>query len=221
MKKILCIETAYLPPIQYLCKWVDRDEVYLEAAEHYQKGSYRNRCYLAGSHGPLCLSIPLKKGKNQGQSIREVQIDNSTSWNKHHWRSIQTCYGKAPFFDHYAATLQPLYHSPPRFLFDWNLRLLYWLKEQFALQTEIKWTDSYRKQLPTGWLDLRNSISPKAHRNKSDPDFHPQPYPQLFSDKLGFLPNLSTLDLLFCLGPESDLSRYTQTSFGGEKKPGG
>ncbi len=210
MKTILCIETAYLPPLQYLSKWVGKREIRLEAQEHYQKGSYRNRCYLAGSHGPLCLSIPLKKGKNQGQPIREVQIDNKTAWHKQHWRSIQSCYGKAPFFAHYAAELEPLYATPPRFLFDWNLRLLYWLKEQFNLRAEISCTDTYLRQLPPHWLDLRNSISPKKHRSKPDPDFQPQPYPQLFSEKLGFLPNLSSLDMLFCLGPESSLTRYTR-----------
>ncbi len=205
MKDILLIETAYLPPIQYLNKWKGRKIVYLEACEHYNKGSYRNRCYLAGSHGPLCLSIPLKKGKNEGQPIREVQIDNSTAWCKHHWRSIQSCYGKAPFFAHYAAELEPLYQQPPRFLFDWNLQLLHWLNEAFALNVDIRLSEQYLAKAPDQWDDLRNTISPKPHRSKPDPGFTPHPYPQIFSDRLGFLPNLSTLDMLFCCGPESVL----------------
>lgn len=206
MKTILCIETAYFPPIQYMSKWLNKQKVYIEAQEHYQKGSYRNRCYIAGSHGPLCLSIPLKKGKNQGQPIREVEIDRHANWNKHHWQSIQSCYGKAPFFKHYAAELHPLYQNPTRFLFDWNLQLLHWIKEQLSLPAEIVLTQQYHKSLPPNWEDQRNAISPKQHRCQPDPDFQANPYPQLFQDRLGFLPNLSILDMLFCLGPEATLS---------------
>ena len=34
-------------------------------------------------------------------------------------------------------------------------------------------------------------------------DFTPQPYYQVFQERLGFLPNLSIIDLLFNMGPES------------------
>ncbi len=204
MKKALCIETAYLPPVQYWNKWLERPLVYIEACEHYVKGSYRNRCYLAGSHGPLCLSIPLLKGKNEGQPIREVRIDKSRPWHKQHWQSIQSCYGKAPFFEHYAAELEAFYQNPPDFLFDWNMQLLNWMQRQLGLEAiQLKHTTSYARQLPKEIDDWRYAISPKAHRAGPDPDFTPRPYPQLFEDRLGFLPGLSALDLLLCMGPES------------------
>ena len=38
-----------------------------------------------------------------------------------------------------------------------------------------------------------------------DPDFVPRPYYQVYQQKHGFLPNLSILDLLFNMGPESIL----------------
>ncbi len=203
MSKALCIETAYLPPLRYWSKWMDRPVVYIEAHEHYLKGSYRNRCYLAGSHGPLCLSIPLLKGKNEGQPIREVRIDNSRAWHRQHWQSIRSCYGKAPFFEHYASALEVFYQKPPTFLFDWNYSLLLWLKQQLNITPPLKLTQNYHHQLPEDVEDWRNAISPKPHRSRPDSSFNPRPYPQLFEDRLGFLPNLSALDLLMCMGPES------------------
>ena len=41
-----------------------------------------------------------------------------------------------------------------------------------------------------------------------DKRFHLQPYYQVFSSKLGFIPDASILDLLFNMGPESQLVLY-------------
>ena len=51
--------------------------------------------------------------------------------------------------------------------------------------------------------DFRESIHPKKDFRTTDPEFSPQPYYQVFEYKLGFLPNLSIIDLLFNMGPES------------------
>ena len=44
-----------------------------------------------------------------------------------------------------------------------------------------------------------------AYFREEDPQFTPQPYYQVFQERLGFLPNLSIVDLLFNMGPESVL----------------
>jgi hypothetical protein len=49
--------------------------------------------------------------------------------------------------------------------------------------------------------DFRSAICPK--HPMPDPDFEPKPYYQVYQQKHGFLPNLSILDLLFNMGPES------------------
>ena len=48
-------------------------------------------------------------------------------------------------------------------------------------------------------LDFRSQITPKTHLD----DFCQKEYYQVFSERYGFQPNLSILDLLFNLGPES------------------
>ena len=52
--------------------------------------------------------------------------------------------------------------------------------------------------------DFRETIRPKIDF-RFDTSFSPQPYYQVFAAKHGFLPNLSIVDLLFNMGPESRL----------------
>jgi len=197
----ILLEIQYLAPIQYYSKLCSGQAVYIEQHEHYIKHSYRNRCHIAGSHGLLRLSIPLQKGKHEGQSIRDVRIAYSQKWQHQHWEAIRSGYGRAPFFEHYADELLPFFEKKYDFLFDFNFELTNCLLELLGLDADIQLTDTYEKQAPADILDFRSGIHPKPHRQKNDPDFTPVPYAQVFAEKHGFLPNLSIIDLLFCTGP--------------------
>jgi hypothetical protein len=54
-----------------------------------------------------------------------------------------------------------------------------------------------------GVLDLREVIHPKRDYAELDKDFKVVSYYQVFQETLDFLPNLSIVDLLFNMGPES------------------
>lgn len=204
-QKKLLLELHYLPCVQYFSKLAHYPVVYLEHKENYQKGSYRNRCYIAGANGMLRLSVPLQQGKNEQQAIREVAIAYKEPWQAQHWGSIRSAYGNAPFFEYYAAYLQPHFEQKPALLFDFSLGLLRSIIGLLQLDCEIRLTEDFHKDAPDGMADLRNAIHPKRHRQMSDPHFEAVPYPQVFLEKHGFLPNLSILDLLFCSGPQATL----------------
>lgn len=187
----------YLPPTSWFSALQNTDTVYIEAHDNYQKGSYRNRCHLSGSHGLIRLSIPLSKGKHQQMPSKDVLIDDSQNWQVQHWRTIQSAYGKSPFFEFYSDELKVLYTNKVSHLFDWNLELLHWMKEQLNIQTNILLTTEYLPEYPDK-SDLRTSFSPKQQEG-----LNLKPYPQVFEDRFGFIPNLSILDLLFCMGPEA------------------
>ena len=70
--------------------------------------------------------------------------------------------------------------------------------ELIDLQPQVRYTDSYQ---PTVSHDFRESIRPR--HPEPDATFRPAPYYQVFQTKFGFLPNLSIVDLLFNMGPES------------------
>lgn len=204
---VACVltELHYLPSIRYMRLLASYPVVVLDQQEHYQKGSYRNRAHIAGANGLLRLSIPLRKGKHQQMPIREVEIAYDEDWQRLHWQTLQSAYGKAPFFEHYAPELEPLFLQPLPFLFDWNLQCLKLLIDLLGLDADLQTSSQYYTALPEGWTDARNHIHPKAHRQEGPPQDAAPTYMQVFQDKNGFIPDLSVLDLLFCLGPQAVL----------------
>lgn len=200
MTTIPLLPLCYLPPISWCVAAWNSDGILLEACENYQKGSLRNRCYIAGPNGIQRLSIPLAKGKHQQTPIREVRIANDQPWQRLHWRSIRTAYGNAPFFEHYAGELARFYERRYEFLFDYNLDVL-----NFVLINKLQWQG--RIELTAVWLPASAYPSATDFREafSGDPGnvpqwFVPVRYPQVFTDRYGFLPNLSVLDVLFCCG---------------------
>lgn len=196
----LLVETQYLPPVALFAKAKHFAYVHLEAYEHYQKGGYRNRCLIVGANGVQMLSIPLEKGKHQQTPIKEVKISNKESWQMNHWRSIQSAYGKSPFFEYYALDFEPFYTREFNYLFDWNLELLNTIIDLMDFSFSVQETKQYNTAPLPDCIDFRNQLQPKHRIKKGTALPH---YPQVFEAKNGFIPNLSILDLLFCAGPEA------------------
>ncbi len=200
-EKTVLIEIQYLPPVAFFSAWQRSEKMVIEQFEHYSKRSYRNRAQIAGANGINLLSIPLKKGKNEQQPIRETRIAWFENWARKHWLAIRSAYGNAPYFDYYSDELQPFFEKKYEFLFDWNYDLLLTLQRLLQIEQPPELSQSYLKEVSEGVTDLRNCISPKSKSISTS--FVPKPYPQVFMEKNGFLPNLSILDLLFCTGPEA------------------
>lgn len=200
-KTKILLSLHYLPNTQYFSKFLLFGEVILEQYENYQKGSFRNRTQIASANGSLRLSIPLVKGKNEQQSIRAVKIAYHENWQAQHWQAIRSAYGNAPFFEFYADGLYPFYHHQYEFLFDFNFKLLEFFLLQIGIKTPIKFSDAYNKVILEEIADFRGKISPKINFLEMDSTFKPIKYAQVFEEKHGFLPNLSILDALFCMGP--------------------
>jgi len=198
MNKVL-LTTAYWGPVQYYAKVLRHDEVWIEQDEHYNKQSYRTRCRIYGANGPLTLSVPVKKPSLKA-SIKEVTLDYDTSWRKMHWKSIESAYRSSAFFEFYEDELREFYEEKYTFLLDFNRRLHEWVCEQLGIDDTLHPHTDFRDT--NGFADFRNTVHPKVAWQR-DSSFKPSEYFQVFGEKLGFIPNLSILDLLFNEGPNS------------------
>ena len=193
------IELHFLPSLEYFCALQKFDQIVLEKHEHYVKQSYRSRCYINTSNGIRMLTVPLTE-KSGKVFIKDVRIDYSTKWQNNQWRSLQSAYQNAPFFEHYEEELHKLIYTGYQFLFDLNLSLLSFCLK--SLKSELKLSESvaYEKTPDPSIHDLRSVIlAKKAYSGRSF--YEPTPYQQVFGNM--FVPNLSLIDLLFCEGPNA------------------
>ena len=193
------IELHYFPSIPYMASWVFFDEMIIESKESYAKQSFRNRCQIRSANKVHDLIVPIRKG-NSNIPIQELRIDNRQLWVKNHWRAIQSAYGNAPFFEHYAPDVQKILFGEPRFLFDLNLEILEYVLNILGINKKIIFTQKYEKEYPPELSDLRSTIHPKQHPDKLF-FYDPPRYTQVFGNQ--FIRDLSVLDLLFCEGPNA------------------
>jgi len=191
------LNTAYLPPIQYMAKMVSHSNIEIEVHESYAKQSYRNRCLILSCNGPLALSIPVIKVNGNNTLTKDIAIDYSTNWQKMHWKAIESAYRNSTYFDFLADVLIPFYIRKEESLMNFNSKLLKEILNFIEVEKPFTFTNDYIKLYPLGVDDYRDIIHPKQQNQTVDNNFNMIKYYQVFGDKFDFQPNLSIIDLLF------------------------
>jgi WbqC-like protein family len=196
MKKVL-IESQYLPSVAYFALIAQADYVVIERCEFFEKQTFRNRCQIQTANKKLDLSVPVH---HQGKKITidKLTIDYIQKWQNTHWRSIQTAYQNAPFFEYYSKPLQEIIYSNIDNLIELNSQLLTICLKFLQIDTTIEFSKIYDKRVDSGIFDARSMIHPKKDLSTLG-WFTASPYYQIFGKD--FAKNLSILDLLFNEGP--------------------
>ncbi|QLG44084.1 WbqC family protein [Costertonia aggregata] len=189
----IVLHPCYFPNIAIFSA-IAQNEVIWETADNFQKQTYRNRCYIATDRGRHMLTLPIKHvGGSQGrQKYKDVRLDNTYSWQRQHWRTLQTAYRTSPFFEFYEDELEPLFREDQKFLLDFNLKTIATICACLQIETPTKKTMVYEHQLDTTIKDARFLVNAKLKIK-----FDQEKYNHVFEEKHGFLYNLSILDLLF------------------------
>lgn len=201
------LSTTYFGPVQWYQKLHRAESVEIEQWESFQKQTYRNRCLIATTQGVQALTVPIERdcqsnaeGSQTSPTIRDLRISDHGNWRHLHWNALQSAYGESPFFEYYQDDIRPFFERRWTYLLDFNEAIRQTVCELIDIHPQVTYTSSFH--LPPFTLhDFRAAINPK--RPEPDPDFTPRTYYQVYQQKHGFLPNLSILDLLFNMGPES------------------
>lgn len=153
-----------------------------------------HRLDIADTRGQMTLTVPIAKPETtSGARWADIRVSTHGQWWDVHRVALESAYGRTPFFEFYIDRFLPL--LAPRHegecetvaeldaAFDLIIRDILGIPAPAAIAPGAP-VDDFRRHLPEV-ADL--------------------PYYQIRAGKLGFIPGLSILDLIFNLGPESPL----------------
>lgn len=186
------MDCEFFPCWEWFNTFQKAENVLIEQYEYFQKISYRNRAYVAGPNGLICLSVPLAGGRNQRVIMKDAKISQDENWQALHWKTLQACYRRSPYFEYFEEAIKSFYEQKFDFLMDANLASLKLITDLLQIKKEFQLTPKYVGEVEN---DFRTAFLPKHRKQTNQPE-----YIQVFSDRNGFEPNLSMLDYLFCCG---------------------
>ncbi len=194
MKNVL-LPAFYLPPISWFSVFLNpENETVFERFESFPKQTYRNRANIYGANGKLSLIIPI--AHNGRRELKDIEISYREDWRNLHWKSIKTAYQGSPYFEFYEDKFRKIFDIQEKYLLDFNLKALEVIQQILKTEKAYSLNEEYIKNPEE--TSFREKFSAKLPS-----EFEMDEYYQAFSDKLGFLKDLSILDLICNKGPES------------------
>ncbi|KFF12952.1 WbqC family protein [Chryseobacterium soli] len=194
MQNIL-LPVFYLPPISWFSVFLDPvNDVVFEQFESFPKQTYRSRTNIYGANGKLSLIIPITH--NGKREFKDIEISYSEDWRSIHWKSIKTAYQSSPYFEYYEDKLKKIFELKEKYLLDFNIKALEIIKQILKAEKAQSLNEEYIKNPDA--VNFREKFSAKLPS-----EFEMEEYYQTFTDKLGFLADLSIVDLICNKGPES------------------
>jgi hypothetical protein len=219
--RVTILQPSYLPWLGFFEQMCRSDQFVLYDDVQFTRRDWRNRNRVRVLEGSVWLTVPVIQKNKYEQSLLETKIDNSTSWKRKHLETIRCHYSKTPFFDLHFPWCEKIFNSEWNFLLDLSLETIQYLKGELKINTPLLRSSelgepgnkterlvSICKQLgATQYLSgesARNYISEKDFSDQGielvyQEYQHPE-YPQRYE---GFVPFLSTIDLLFNCGDKS------------------
>lgn len=199
---------------------MDQCDVYviLDSVQ-FEKNYFQNRNKIRTGNGWEWITVPVFiKGRSK-QKINEVEIDNKSDWQKTCWKKLWLNYQKALYWQKHKDFFEKIYQKNWQKLVDLNKTIIFYLAEglgiqkRFILASDLNVTGKASILLLNICQKLEASVylSGKSGRDYLDEslfskagikieyqDFKHPDYQQLYKP---FLPNMSTVDLLFNEGP--------------------
>lgn len=180
------------PCINYMRMVCGNSNVFADAEAPFQRQTHRNRYEVCTANGIIKLVVPIHHSarKQQGLKFRDVKIAYDHPWQMQHIRTLKSAYNSASYFAFYEEELNAILTKNHVFLLDLNLEAMDFLTRHLSLNPLLLFSGNREdeKKIYDEMID-----NPDAGKDLS--------YFQVFSERHGFVPNLSTLDLLFNLGP--------------------
>lgn len=153
-----------------------------------------HRCVIADTRGPLTLTVPVSKP--EGASLwSQTRVSHHGQWWTTHLESLESAYGRTPFFEFYIDRFKPWLAPLEASVTEMDLGIDAVVRRTICLDTDVV-------AAPASEIDIDPALDFRRSRIES---VRAVPYYQVRALKLGFIPGLSILDLIFNMGPEAPL----------------
>jgi hypothetical protein len=183
----------YFPKVSFIINALEKREILVCPQLSYNKKWHVNRAVIPGSNGLISLTIPIQGGRNSKSKQDEVKIDNRYHWQRDHFRTLESVYGRSPFFSYYTNELESLFQIHTENLLEWNMACIQWILRRLKSEEEL----SIRT------VSIENVQSFKDHSIGQESQPGTMRYPQVFEERTGFKPDMSIVDLVFNMGPDA------------------
>jgi len=193
--------------------------VIMDDVQYDKRWTNRNR--IMATNGWTWLTIPINKDHKFLQNIL-VEINNEMSWKEHHWKKIYQSYAKTKYFHLYKDYLEILYKKEWKFLFDFDFettkKTIDWLELKIEIVKESELlvkgksterlinvckaigADTYVAGKGSKYY-MEEKLFQKNNLKVEHQNYIPEQYSQRFTDV--FVPDLSIIDLVTNMGPDS------------------
>ena len=185
----ILVQPSYFASISTYVAIANASKVSFEINDNFQKQTNRNRMYIYSPNGLQMLNVPIKHSGEIHQKTKDIRIENDFNLQKQHFKSLEAAYRSSPFFEYFEDQLLPIFTKKHTFLLDLNFETTSFIYSSLRLNNVFLKTTEYLQI--SAETDFRNLVNGK----KDTATF--TAYPQVFQEKVGFLNNLSVLDLIF------------------------
>lgn len=137
MKKIVVLQSNYIPWKGYFELIHNADVFCFYDEVQYTKNDWRNRNKILGSNGLFWITVPVEKKAVNGK-ISEAQITN-TLWQEKHFKTIAQTYSKAINKTEVLSLLESIYLNRQwEFISQLNQELIVTISKFMGIDTEFK-----------------------------------------------------------------------------------
>ena len=219
--KVAIHQPNYLPYLGFFHKLSLADTfVIMDDTQYDKKFTNRNKIKVPGNW--IWLTVPINK-KHKFVANKIVEINNEENWQSDHFEKINRSYSNSEFFKkNYKTFFEKIYSKKWDHLFTLNyeliIQLIDWLdiKIEVIKESELNINGNSTDRLVNiskkiGAETYVSGIGGKEYMNEKlfetnnikieYQNFECPIYKQVFNSE--FIPNLSIIDLLFNIGPES------------------
>lgn len=202
---VVAFEPRLLPSAAYYARMAMAPRVLIDTTLRYDrrnKGVHRTT--VADTRGALQLTVPVAKGDRRPAQWRDVAVSDHGRWWDSFRVTLESAYGRTPFFEFYIDDFLPFlteeYATSAPGIIDMDVVLDAIVRRILLIDADVAYSPA----------DCAGS---EIIRSTSLPEPVMKPYWQVRTDKFGFIPSMSVVDLIFNLGPEAAL--YLRESAGG------